>query len=117
MCVAERGCKLRCLPKRFCQQYSIYIRTNRRVKKGVLDHVFDFLLGAVVINILVDSVPLDSTTVKVYPDGKRELKNTPQAIGKTRVGWKTEIHMVATDDKMAMAFALLTSQLGGVPEG
>ena len=39
---------------------------------------------------------MDSTIVKVHPDGDA-LKNGPQSIGKSRGGWTTKIHMVASD--------------------
>src|SRR5579863_3076003 len=57
-------------------------------------------------------------------------KKGPQAIGKSRGGWNTKIHMVAADDRTAIAFALspgndhdaphgraLLEELGPMPEG
>ena len=74
--VAEHGCKWRGLPERFGKWYSIYMRANRWAKSGVLDHVFDVLQEADVINIQVDVISLDSTAVKVHPDGTGALKKT-----------------------------------------
>ena len=74
--VAEHGCKWRGLPERFGKWYSIYMRVNRWAKKGVLDHVFSVLQEADVMNIQVDQVSLDSTIVKVHPDGTGALKKT-----------------------------------------
>jgi len=74
--VAEHGCKWRGLPEKFGKWYSIYMRANRWAKKGVLDHVFSVLQEADVINIQVDQVSLDSTIVKVHPDGTGALKKT-----------------------------------------
>ncbi len=52
------------------------MRVNRWAKKGVLDHVFSVLQNADVINIQVDQVSLDSTIIKVHPDGTGALKKT-----------------------------------------
>lgn len=72
--VAEHGCKWRGLPKKFGNWHTIYTRVNRWAKKGVLDHVFSVLQEADIINIQVDAVSLDSTAVKVHPDGTGALK-------------------------------------------
>jgi transposase len=44
-------------------------------------------------------------------------KNGPQAIGKSRGGWNTKIHLVAADDRTALAFALSPGQAHDAPEG
>ena len=74
--VAEQGCKWRGLPKKFGNWHSIYMRANRWAKQGVLDHVFSTLQESDIINIQVDHVSLDSTAVKVHPDGTGALKKT-----------------------------------------
>ncbi len=74
--VAEQGCKWRGLPKKYGNWHSIYTRANRWAKKGVLDRVFAALQENDVINIQVDHVSLDSTAVKVHPDGTGALKKT-----------------------------------------
>ena len=63
-------------------------------------------------------VSLDSTSMKVHPDGTgAEKKNGPQAIGKSRGGWNTKIHLVAADDRRALGFSLSAGQYGDGPEG
>ena len=52
------------------------MRANRWAKQGVLDHVFLALQENDVINIQVDHVSIDSTAVKVHPDGTGALKKT-----------------------------------------
>ena len=52
------------------------MRANRWAKNGVLDRVFSALQERDIINIQVDHVSLDSTAVKVHPDGTGALKNT-----------------------------------------
>ena len=74
--VAEHGCKWRGLPNRFGNWHSIYTRANRWAKNGVLDRVFSALQDQDVINIQVEHVSLDSTAVKVHPDGTGALKKT-----------------------------------------
>ena len=61
---------------------------------------------------------MDSTIVKVHPDGTGALKkNGPQSIGKSRGGWTTKIHMVASDARTAITFSLSPGQAHDAPEG
>src|ERR1019366_6711017 len=129
--VAEQGCKWRGLPKRFGNWHTIYVRMNRWAKSGVLDRVFEKLQLEQIVRIKIEAFSLDSTSVKVHPDGTGALKkNGPQAIGKSRGGWNTKIHLVAADARTAIAFSLspgndhdapqgrlLLEQLGPMPEG
>ena len=84
--IAEHGCKWRGLPEHFGKWYSIYMRANRWAKKGVLDKVFAVLQEADVVNIQVDQVSLDSTIVKVHPDGTGALKKRSTSHRKIK-GW------------------------------
>ena len=74
--VAEQGCKWRGLPQRFGNWHTIYTRMNRWAKSGVLDAVFEQLQREQIVRIRIESVALDSTTVKVHPDGTGALKKT-----------------------------------------
>ena len=74
--VAEQGCKWRGLPERFGNWHTIYTRMNRWAKAGVLNRVFEELQKKEIIRIKVESVSLDSTIVKVHPDGTGALKKT-----------------------------------------
>ena len=74
--VAEQGCKWRGLPKNFGNWHTIYTRMNRWAKSGVLDRVFSELQRQQVIRVRVEAVSLDSTAVKVHPDGTGALKKT-----------------------------------------
>jgi len=92
--VAEHGCKWRGLPKRFGNWHTIYTRMNRWSKNGVLDHVFEQLQREQIVHIKIEAVKLDSTTVKVHPDGMGALKKTaprpsenPAADGLPRFIW------------------------------
>ena len=74
--VAEHGCKWRGLPKRFGNWDTIYTRMNRWTKAGVLDRMFEELQRAQVVRIKIEAVSLDSTSIKVHPDGTGALKKT-----------------------------------------
>ena len=74
--VAEHGCKWRGLPKHFGNWHSIYTRMSRWSKSGVLDKVFEKLQMEQTIRIRIEAFALDSTSVKVHPDGTGALKKT-----------------------------------------
>ena len=74
--VAEHGCKWRGLPKRFGNWHTIYTRMNRWAKNGVLDRVFERLQREQIVRLKIESVQMDSTIVKVHPDGTGALKKT-----------------------------------------
>lgn len=74
--VAEHGCKWRGLPPHFGNWHTIYTRMNRWAKRGVLDRAFVALQERQIIQVRVEAVSLDSTTVNVYPDGTGARKKT-----------------------------------------
>ena len=74
--VAEQGCKWRGLPSRFGPWHTIYTRMNRWSKSGVLDRVFERLQREQMVRIKIEAVKMDSTIVKVHPDGAGALKKT-----------------------------------------
>ena len=92
--VAENGCKWRRLPERFGNWHTIYTRMSRWAKSGVLDRVFARLQQEQIIQIKIEAVSLDSTIVRVHPDGTGALKKTapspsesPEAGGPPRFIW------------------------------
>ena len=109
--VTEQGCKWRGLPKRFGNWHTIYVRMNRWAKNGVLDQVFEQLQLEQIVRIRIRSLragfdfPFGQGVQ--HPDGTGALKKTdPQAIGKSRGGWTTKIHLVAANARTAITFAL-----------
>ena len=84
--VAEHGCKWRGLPKRFGNWHTIYTRMNRWSKNGTLDRVFEKLQLEQVVRIRIEAFSLDSTTVKVHPDGTGALKKTDPSPSANLVG-------------------------------
>ena len=73
--VAENGCKWRAPPEHFGNWQTIHTRMNRWAKAGVLDRLFEELEHQQLVRIKIESVSLDSTIVKVHPDGTGALKN------------------------------------------
>ena len=66
----------------------------------------------------MDHVSLDSTAVKVHPDGTGALKkNGEQSIGKSRARWTTNIHMDAADAPTAVTLSMSPGNAGDTPEG
>ena len=74
--VAEQGCKWRGLPSRFGPWHTVYTRMNRWSKNGVLDQIFEMLQREQIVRIKIEAVKMDSTIVKVHPDGTGALKKT-----------------------------------------
>jgi transposase len=92
--VAEHGCKWRGLPKRFGNWHTIYTRMRRWTRSGVLDKMFEELQREQVVRIKIEAVSLDSTSIKVHPDGTGALKKTahsplvnPEVDGTPRFIW------------------------------
>ena len=71
--VTENGCKWRALQETYGNWHTIYVRMNRWSKNGVLSRVFAALQTEGIIQINVEVVCLDSTSVKVHPDGTSAL--------------------------------------------
>ena len=74
--VAENGCKWRSLPADLGHWHTIYTRMSRWAKSGVLDRVFAKLQQQQILSVKFDVLCLDSTSVKVHPDGTGALKNS-----------------------------------------
>jgi hypothetical protein len=56
--------------------HTIYTRMNRWSKAGVLDRAFARLQQEQILAIRIEHVCLDSTTIKVHPDGTGAPKKT-----------------------------------------
>ena len=82
------------MPKRFGPWHTIYTRMNRWSKNGALEVVFEQLQREQLVRVRIEAVSLDSTSVKVHPDGTGALKKTvrkpsasPVAAGPPRFIW------------------------------
>ena len=74
--VAEQGCKWRGLPEHFGPWHTVYTRMMRWAKSGVLDQVFEAMQARQIIQVKIEAVSLDSTIIKVHPDGTGAQKKT-----------------------------------------
>ena len=80
---------------------------NRWSKNGVRDRVFEQLHWEQLVYIRIEAVKLDSTTVKVQPDGMGAFKKTDRRpSANSRGGWTTKTHLVAANAGTAITFAL-----------
>ena len=74
--IAENGAKWRRLPKVFGHWHTIYSRMRGWAKAGVLARAFEALQTQQIIRLRVEACSLDSTSIKVHPDGTGALKKT-----------------------------------------
>jgi hypothetical protein len=95
----------------------IYTRRRRWAAAAVLERAFQALQEHHLIRIRVECVSLDSTSCEGPPRRHGCAKsNGPQAIGKSRGGWTTKIHLVAADECMALTFAVSPGQAHDAPK-
>lgn len=78
--VAENGCKWRALPESYGNWHTVYVRMNRWSKNGVLQRLFEGLQQENLICIRMEAVCLDSTSVKVHPNGTGALKKAGRKV-------------------------------------
>ena len=67
--IAENGCKWRALPEHFGKWSTIYQRFRRWIDKGIFDRIEEHLQTQVVDRKKLLSLALDSTYIKVHPNG------------------------------------------------
>lgn len=72
--VLEHGCKWRGLPGNFGNWHSIYTRMSRWSRNGVLHRIFARLQQEQMLHVSTDALSIDSTVIKVHPDGTGALK-------------------------------------------
>jgi transposase len=72
--VLEHGCKYRGITNNFRNWHSICASMSRWSKNGVLDRIFARLQQEQMLHIGTDALSIDSTVIKVHPDGTRALK-------------------------------------------
>ena len=83
--VMENGSKWRALPSEFGDWHTIYVRVNRWAKSGLLQNVFLHLQRIGVIKVNVRIVAIDSTIIKVHPDGIGALKKVASNLSENHV--------------------------------
>ncbi len=74
--VAANGCKWRALPERYGKWNTVYVRMMRWSRACVLDRVFEQLQRRRLMRVRIETISLDSSIVKVHPDGTGARKKT-----------------------------------------
>src|SRR5215210_3847589 len=116
--VAEQGCKWRGLPRHLGNWHTVYTRMSRWRKSGVLDRVFTRLQEEQIIQIKLEAVCLDSTIVKVHPNGTGALKKAGRRQwARAAEAGPPKFIKVAANARCALRFALSPGQAGDAPQG
>jgi transposase len=84
--IAENGCKWRKLPEHFGKWYTIYQRFRRWIDKGIFDRIEEYLQMQVVDRVKLTSLALDSTYIKVHPNGTGAPKKKDRSLSAKAVG-------------------------------
>lgn len=87
--VMENGCKWRALPLEYGNWHTVYVRINRWAHNGLLQEIFLYLQKIGMISIKVRIASLDSTCVKVHPDGMGALKKQESSQSANRAAAST----------------------------
>ena len=83
--MCENGVKWRRMPEHFGHWHTIYMRFSRWTEKGVMLRVFQAFEEVLMVDIDLSVLSLDSTCVKVHPDGTGALKKTARSRSAKRV--------------------------------
>lgn len=67
--VLINGCTWRALPAEYGRWHTVYTRMQRWMRNGVLDRVFEELQLLNLLRVRIEVLSLDSTSIKVHPDG------------------------------------------------
>ena len=96
------GCPWRDLPRAFGHWNSIYKRFNAWSAAGKLLKVFNALIDEPDVEWLF----IDGTYVKAHQHSAGAASNQPEAIGKSRAGHTSKIHLVVDAYGLPIAFRL-----------
>lgn len=72
--VLEQDCKWRAVPRGLGNRHTLCTRMNRWSRACVLERIFAQLQREQILRIKIEAVSLDSTIIKVHPDGTGALK-------------------------------------------
>ncbi len=117
LCVAENCCKWRALPEIYENWHIIYVRMNRWSENGVLDRVFRALQTEGIIQINVEIVGLDNTSVKIHPDDTDALKKRKASNWKVARRTHGENSYDSASDQSDVSFSLSSGARYDSPEG
>lgn len=107
------GIPWRDLPREFGQWSAVFRRFNLWSKKGVLTEVFQFLSRINESQWLF----IDGSIVKAHQDGTNVKAQAQQAIGKSRGGKSTKIHLAVDNGGLPVYFELSGGQVHDVSHG
>ncbi|MCP3721344.1 IS5 family transposase [Paraburkholderia sp. CNPSo 3281] len=92
--IGRTGCPWRDLPKAFGRWHTVYMRFSRWRRKGVWERV----ILAVADETEIKHVLIDSTIVRAHQHSSgAHKKNGPQALGRSRGGLTTKLHLAVDD--------------------
>jgi transposase len=120
---ARTGCPWRDLPTVYGPWHTIYMRWSRWVQAGVPERAAQAILAA--RQRAGDFDPalalLDSTVVRAHQHAAGAQKKNggaaQPALGRSRGGLSTKIHLVAVDERTALALSLSAGQANDAPAG
>ena len=64
-----------------------------------------------------EAISLDSTIMRAHLDTAGARKKGPKALGRSRGGWSTKLHLIAADDRTVVTCSLTPGQACDAPEG
>ena len=106
------GIPWRDMPEQYGPWSTIYNRFNRWSKAGIWDMIFE----AIVDSHNVDTVMVDSTSVRAHPTAAK-LKKTDKrrCLGRSRGGLGTKIHASNNQDGLPLKLELTPNQANDAP--
>jgi len=78
--MVENGCRWRALPEHFGKWNSIYRRFRRWIGKGLFDNIEKELQSQAIAIKGIKALSLDSTYIKVHPDGTGAPKKKDRSL-------------------------------------
>jgi transposase len=78
--IAENGCKWRAIPEHFGKWSTIYQRFRRWIDKGIFERIEKHLQTQVIDREKLTALALDSTYIKVHPNGHGAPKKKDRSL-------------------------------------
>lgn len=83
------------------------MKFNQWSKNGTIQRIFDEMQKSNMINIRLDVLCINSTSIKVHPDAAGARKSSgEQSIGRSKGGLTTKIHLCCASERYAFVFHL-----------
>lgn len=117
---ARTGGPWRDLPVEYGDNHTIYVRWNRWCKAGRPQAAMAHLQAEQTLagELDLSLVFLDSTVVRAHQHAAGARKESgPQALGRSRGGFSTKVHVAAADEAHALGVMLTPGQSGDAPVG